>query len=157
MEDEIFSEEQRQSYLCPSYAPSGSSQGQFPVQFQSDLAAFSRPTGLSSFWFPRLPSVISSLGEGRSRLEVCLQIFLSEAASTDFVCLHSGRPRLSVSTGEGWVLREMPRASMCGWRRMNSETGASDLTTCPFIRKAFYLSYTQTHTHIPMSATCMSG
>lgn len=116
------------------------------------------PRASPSFSLGCHQSSLVATTEETGSFKVCLRTVLSEVASVDFDCLHRGCPRLSVSAGEGWVLQEMlSRAFLCGWRSTNSETVASDLTTCPFIREAFHLFYTQTHTHIPTSATCMSG
>lgn len=149
-----------ESYLgCPSpVLLLGLCKDSSPHSFKVTWVLSLGPRASPSFSLGCHQSSLVATTEETGSFKVCLRRVLSEGASADFGCLHRGCPRLSVSAGEGWVLQEMLlRAFLCGWRRRNSETVASDLTTCPFIREAFYLSYTQTHTHIPTSATWMSG
>jgi hypothetical protein len=89
-------------------------------------------------------------------------IFLSGAAPLDIGCFLSGSLSLSVSTGNGQVLQDMPEnmcvcVCVCVVGRMIGEAVTSHPATSPFIGKTLSLSYIQMHTHSQMSATLVPG
>lgn len=79
-----------------------------PHSFKETLQLSLGPRASPSSFLGCHQSALAAAAEETGSLKVCLRIVLSEVASTDFDCLQSGCPRLSVSASEGRVLQEMP-------------------------------------------------